>query len=46
MSEIIAEREQQRAPDGSPVFDTLDIDLLVKVLSHTVFSELSRIVQA
>ena len=25
--------------DSSPVFDNFDIDLLVKVLSHTAFSE-------
>lgn len=27
-----------RAADGSPIFDTLDIDLVVKVLTHTAFS--------
>ncbi|KAG5654612.1 hypothetical protein H0H81_011587 [Sphagnurus paluster] len=26
-----------RAVDGSPIFDTLDIDLVVKVLAHTLF---------
>ncbi|TEB35735.1 retinal short-chain dehydrogenase/reductase [Coprinellus micaceus] len=25
-------------PDGSPIFDSLDVDLFVKVLSHTLFS--------
>lgn len=25
--------------DPTPVFDSLDIDLLVKVLAHTAFSE-------
>ncbi len=25
--------------DASPIFDTLDIDLFVKVLAHTAFSK-------
>jgi hypothetical protein len=28
-----------RVADGQPIFDTLDIDLVVKVLGHTAFSE-------
>lgn len=28
-----------RSPDGTPIFDTLDLDLVVKVLAHTAFSE-------
>jgi len=27
-----------RQPDGSPVFDTLDVDLVIKVLSNTALS--------
>lgn len=26
-------------PDGSPVFDNLDLDLVVQVLANTAFSE-------
>jgi len=29
--------EREHSADGSPVFDSLDIDLFVKVLAHTVF---------
>ncbi|KAF9464869.1 retinal short-chain dehydrogenase/reductase [Collybia nuda] len=32
------ERPDSRSPDGSPIFDTLDLDLIVKVLAHTAFS--------
>lgn len=31
--------EPHRGEDGSPIFDSLDIDLFVKVLANTVFSE-------
>lgn len=27
-----------REPDGSPIFDNIDIDMFVKVLAHTAFS--------
>lgn len=27
-----------RTPEGSPVFDNLDFDLVVKVVSHTILS--------
>jgi hypothetical protein len=30
-----------RVADGYPIFDTLDIDLVVKVLAHTAFSEVT-----
>jgi len=32
---------QEQAADGDayPIFDSLDVDLVVKVLSHTAFSE-------
>ncbi|KAF8897816.1 retinal short-chain dehydrogenase/reductase [Infundibulicybe gibba] len=30
--------EDQTPADTSPIFDSLDVDLIVKVLSHTVFS--------
>jgi len=30
--------EQDQSVDGSPIFDSLDIDLVVKVLAHTAFS--------
>ncbi|KAF9263713.1 NAD(P)-binding protein [Marasmius fiardii PR-910] len=30
--------ESQSLPDPTPVFDSLDIDLIVKVMSHTLFS--------
>lgn len=29
-------------PQGTPVFDAFDLDLVVKVLAHTLFSELIR----
>ncbi|KAF5388295.1 hypothetical protein D9615_000616 [Tricholomella constricta] len=29
--------EHERSADGSPIFDSLDIDLFVKVLAHTLF---------
>ena len=29
----------RRGEDGSPIFDSLDIDLFVKVLANTAFSE-------
>jgi len=32
------ESPNSRSPDGSPIFDTLDVDLVVKVLAHTAFS--------
>jgi len=31
--------EQDQSVDGSPIFDSLDIDLVVKVLAHTAFSQ-------
>ena len=31
--------ERRRGEDGSPVFDNLDVDLFVKVLANTAFSE-------
>lgn len=33
------EGPNSRSPDGMPIFDTLDLDLVVKVLAHTAFSE-------
>lgn len=33
------EANEQPAYDTSPIFDALDIDLVVKVLAHTAFSE-------
>lgn len=32
-------QEQAIVHDASPIFDTLDVDLVVKVLSHTAFSK-------
>lgn len=32
------EAHNERSADGSPIFDSLDIDLVVKVLVHTAFS--------
>ena len=29
----------RQEPDGSPIFDNVDIDLVIKVLANTVFSE-------
>ncbi|KAG5648850.1 hypothetical protein DXG03_000199 [Asterophora parasitica] len=29
--------EHERSADGSPIFDSLDVDLFVKVLAHTLF---------
>ena len=31
--------------DAAPIFDNFDVDLLVKVLSHTAFSKLSSYLQ-
>ena len=31
--------EPHRGEDGSPIFDSLDIDLFIKVLANTAFSE-------
>ncbi|RDB19794.1 Short-chain dehydrogenase/reductase family 16C member 6 [Hypsizygus marmoreus] len=31
------EDPSQRSADGSPIFDSLDVDLIVKVLAHTAF---------
>jgi len=31
------DQENEHSADGSPIFDSLDIDLFVKVLAHTVF---------
>jgi hypothetical protein len=35
----MSEAEQQPVYDASPIFDNLDVDLVLKVLSHTAFSE-------
>ena len=35
----MSEAEQQGVYDASPIFDSLDVDLVLKVLSHTAFSE-------
>lgn len=34
---------EQHNHDVSPIFDSLDVDLVVKVLSQTAFSELHRL---
>lgn len=30
---------QEQTYDAGPIFDALDVDLVMKVLSHTAFSE-------
>lgn len=37
----MSEPEQQQVQDASPIFDSFDVDLVLKVLSHTLFSQLS-----
>jgi len=34
----MSEVEQPQVYDASPIFDNFDVDLIVKVLSHTAFS--------
>ena len=39
----MSEAEQQPVYDASPIFDNLDVDLVLKVLSHTAFSKFASI---